>query len=198
MALSAGATPASRRHLPWLYTGAGHTNRVPNMRLMTKALTALTRDDIEELCQIGASEGQFLDFKANLAGKGTAGDAWNQGSNELPDTAVNELAKSIVAFANAEGGWIVLGIRETSKPARAESISPMRACHDLARRLRQSLDARIDPTPTGIETWAVETEPGTDRGVVVLRMPASAYAPHGVIRDRVARVCYEAAMTSAG
>lgn len=156
---------------------------------MTTSITELSSADIDELCDEGAVEGQFLDFKENLSGRGESAKAWNDGADTIPPRAAIELARSLVAFANAEGGWIVLGIREGGgAPSRAAEIAPLRACHELARRLRQSITSRIDPQPTGLEVWGVETDE-EGAGVVVLRMPASPYAPHGVIVERAIE-CY--------
>ncbi len=161
------------------------------LRLMTKSVAELLLADVDELCSTGAAEGQFLDFKENLSGKGRQGDDWNKGSDNISERATLDLARSIVAFANADGGWVVLGIRESSeKPARAEVVTPLRDCHDLARRLRQSIYERIDPAPIGLEAWGVETYSASRRGVVVFRIAGSAYAPHGVRKDEMHRACF--------
>jgi hypothetical protein len=156
---------------------------MPLPAIMTKPLTAITIDDVMALCTEGATEGQYLDFKENLSGRGETGNTWNEGG-DFSARAAAELARSVVAFANAEGGWLVLGIREDGNhPARAREITPLRACGELARRLRQSIQARIDPTPLGLDAWGIDAAAG-GAGVVILRMPASPYAPHAVVTDR--------------
>jgi hypothetical protein len=152
--------------------------------LMSKSLRDLSFSDVNELCQERAAEGQYIDFKRNLSGRGETGSDWNDGSEAINPRAVNELARALVAFANAEGGWLVLGIEEAAgRPARAEKITPLRACHDLARRLQQSLSERIDPFPLGLQIAGIETA-AEGHGVVIMRMSASPYAPHGVRSDQ--------------
>ncbi|HVA11937.1 MAG TPA: ATP-binding protein [Stellaceae bacterium] len=162
---------------------------MPLPSLMSKSLGDLTLEDIQALCDEGTLEDQYIDFKENLSERRDSGASWNAGNDAIAPRAVNALARVAVAFANAEGGWIVLGVREDgAPPSRASEILPLRACHDLARRLRQSLYARIDPVPTGLDVRGIETT-GDGAGVVVIRAPASPYAPHGVISDN-GRECY--------
>lgn len=150
------------------------------LAITSKPLSELTIDDAVELCREQIAEGQHLDFKENLSGRGELGNAWNQGADTIPIGATNELARSLISFANAEGGWLVLGIREAGDhPSRAAELAPVRACHELARRLRQSLYERIDPIPVGLEARGIEMG-DTGAGVIVFRMPASPYAPHGL------------------
>src|SRR5260221_3170720 len=150
---------------------------------MPKPLAELTADDIKEIVAERVSEGQYLDFKQNLSGRGNTGNDWNDGATSIAPRAVNELARSLVAFANAEGGWVLLGICEANdRPHHADSITPLRACDELARRLRQSLHERIDPIPLGLDARGIDTD-GVGGGVVVLRMPASSSAPHGLRTD---------------
>jgi len=41
----------------------------------------------------------------------------------------------VIAFANAYGGWFLVGVEETkTKPARATAIAPIRDCAELAER----------------------------------------------------------------
>ncbi len=153
------------------------------LNMMSKPLADLVAEDIAQL--VGEPENQYLDFKVSLSSKDAAGDPWVQGKNDIGDRAKRELAISVVAFANADGGWVVLGMRETGDhPKRGKEIAPLRECHELAKRLQQSISERIDPYPLGFEARGIETGPEAGWGVVVLRMPASNYAPHGVVSEK--------------
>jgi hypothetical protein len=103
------------------------------------------------------------------------------------DHARNQLIAEVIAFANAYGGTLVLGIRETdNKPARAGGITPVPRCIELAERLRLQCRDCIEPQVPLLELAGVPTEDdGT--GVVVIRVPRSRMAPH---RHTVTRECY--------
>jgi predicted HTH transcriptional regulator len=163
--------------------------RTPMLALMSKSVSELTAADIQALCDEGAIEDQYLDFKEALSEREEPGRGWNDGNDNLSPRAVISLARVAVAFSNADGGWIIVGIREEAgPPSRAGEIVPLRACHDLARRLWQSLHARIDPAPIGLDVRGVEVA-DDGGGVVVIRAPASPYAPHGIVDDRK-RECF--------
>src|SRR4029077_17329092 len=93
--------------------------------VLTKAFDQITAEDIEELCSQGVYESQTIEFKGDLPGDGGRADAWNAGGKVSP-SARDGLLREIVAFANAQGGTLVLGIEETKeKPPRAKNIKPI-------------------------------------------------------------------------
>ena len=86
----------------------------------------------------------------------------------------------MVAFANAEGGNLVLGIRETSeRPARPDEINPLPNCHDLAERIRYVARDCIEPQIPSIEVVGVSSD-DEGAGIVLIRVPPSRMAPHRV------------------
>jgi hypothetical protein len=95
-------------------------------------------------------------------------------------TARDDIAKEIVAFANAHGGVLVLGIDETDdNPRRARAIFEPRipSVIDCAERLEMALNSIIDPPIPMFEVRGIPGEDGA--GVIVMRVPPSISAPHG-------------------
>ncbi len=114
--------------------------------MITKPLDQVTAADIAELCaQGGAYEGLTLEFKRELPGRDGRADPWFAGGDFTP-YARDHLFREIVAFANAQGGMLALGIAETNdRPARAATVMPIPRVHDLAARLEDAARACIEP-----------------------------------------------------
>jgi Putative DNA-binding domain len=150
--------------------------------MFAKKLSESTKQDIEEL--VGTREGDELEFKQALATRDGKPDKWMIDQSEIGKQAKSDLTKEIVAFANASGGVVILGLGEDDEN-RALGLHPIPLCHVLADRLGQSIISSIDPKLEQFECVGVETANG--EGVVVLRVGASGSAPH---RDRDSREAY--------
>ena len=133
--------------------------------MFEKRLSELTADDIKALVERRAAEGMELEFKQALDDK--------QGFENARD----DLAREIIAFANAYGGTLVVGIAEDGD-RRAGSITPLKDCNTLAERLAKAVPDRIEPRIPGFECEGVVTEANGTDGVVVIRVPASVLGPH--------------------
>lgn len=133
--------------------------------LFNKPLAELSREDIDALVQRGDSEDQYMEFKEKPPGKA---DMWQK--------AAPDLASEVVAFANADGGVLVLGIKDEDN--RATGVVPIPEAAKAADSLSRSFTSTIDPYPVGLEVAAVPYD--ETGGVVVARVPASPEAPHGV------------------
>ena len=156
-------------------------------KLFKKRLSELTREDIERVVTEAVQEGAEVEFKSALPAKSGSSDPWLDGCERIGDRARNEIVEEVVAFANAYGGTLVIGISETAdKPSRAASISPIPQCAELAERLRLQLRDCIEPQIPIVEVAGISTEPDGS-GVVVIRLPSSRMAPH---RHTVRRECY--------
>jgi len=82
------------------------------------------------------------------------------------------------AFANAEGGTLVLGLHETTDdPRRAERLDPLPNCEGLARRLLDASEDIVEPRLRSIEARALPVD-NAGNGYVVLRVGKSAAGPH--------------------
>lgn len=155
-----------------------------------KAIGELTADDVVGL--LGNPEGQLLEFKGELPAeseRGRAADPWLAApepgkSRRGPlEFAKRKLFREIVAFANAEGGWLVLGVTETDeKPARAEAVRPLPDCGELAERLMRAASDWIDPPITGLQVRGISSGEAGE-GSVVFRVPRSPNAPHRLKPD---------------
>ena len=108
------------------------------------------------------------------------------GRNRIGDRAKDELLEEVVAFANAYGGTLLLGVKESNaKPPVAAEITSVR-CAELAERLRNVFRDCVEPQIPRIEIFAVRTK--DDCGVVVFRVGRSRMAPHRVTTTRVCPV----------
>ena len=87
--------------------------------------------------------------------------------------------EEVTAFANAFGGTLLLGIRESDvRPSVAEAIEPLPKCAELSERLKLMFrDCVESPLPL-FEIAGVPIQ--EDSGVVVIRIGQSRVAPHRV------------------
>lgn len=156
------------------------------MQLFSKPLDAITPEDIQRLVSEGVPEGSLVEFKRELpANKGA--DPWEAGAEQIGDKARNEILEEVVAFANAHGGHLLIGIAETTdSPPRAARALGVARCAALAEKLRLQARDCIEPQVPVLSTAGVVTGPD-GRGVVVIRVPQSRSAPH---RLKQTRECY--------
>lgn len=118
-----------------------------------------------------AAESTMMDFKA------TPHDKSEQGKVEL--------AKDICAFANADGGDLVIGI--SCKDYVATGVVPIatEAFDALVRRYTETLNAKVEPRIHGIRFKEVRLAKGGYAAVV--RVPSSYDGPHTVRATQVLR-----------
>ena len=129
-----------------------------------------------------------MEFKRELPAEGTSNqDPWMTDQRTIGGYAKNKILKEVVAFANAYGGVLVLGIEEDGKaePAVAKKICPIPKCEKAAKRFRDIFRGRVEPKLPVCDIFAVET--GSDEtGVVVFRVPGrSRLAPHRITRTNI-------------
>lgn len=135
----------------------------------------VTFEDIATLCQEGVPESDSIEFKQELPAGG--GERWALESCLL-ERARNKILEEVVAFANAHGGRLIVGISETEdRPARANEITPVPNCHELAERLAHAARDVVMPQIPLITVRGVSAE-GESNGCVVLDVQESPLAPH--------------------
>jgi len=151
------------------------------MQIFSQNLDTINKSDIDQIIAEGVPENDQIEFKRSLPANKKCLDSWETGENKIGDKARNEILEEIVAFANAHGGHLLLGIDETTeKPARASAIVPIQRCAELADKLRLYARDCIEPQLPIFHTAGIETD-GKGGGVVIIRVPQSRLAPHRLI-----------------
>ena len=114
--------------------------------------------------------------------------------NEIPESEVLEykqtcygasteekrdLLKDVSAFANARGGYIVLGIEAKSGvPIAIPGIDRSLDLDAELRRVQQIVGSGLDPVHTGLRGWPLRSETGDQ--CLVLEVAASLNPPHRI------------------
>ena len=154
--------------------------------MFDKPLNKLVKADLHRLLDEKVIEGIDIEFKQSLPSK-RGNDPWIEGKDKIGDYARNEILEEIVAFANAYGGVICIGIIESDDtPAYAREINEIPKCKELAERLKLQCRDCIDPQIPLLEASGVDTDE-SGGGVVVIQIPQSRLAPH---RHTITKECY--------
>ena len=158
-----------------------------------KPIDQITIGDIEQLITDGVAEDRRLEFKVDIPvsneeqkrQRSKAPDAipldrsWINGRS-LQDYGRDALAEEIVAFANSDGGTLILGMDETSEaPPRAVKINALPDVAGLERRLRDVLLSCVEPRLPYVAVRGVQTD-ATGAGVIVIETSSSIIGPHWV------------------
>lgn len=154
------------------------------IEVLSKPADQIGIDDIKALIASEVPEGEQIEFKESLPAKGQTRDPWENGGDQIGNRAKDTILKEVVAFANAHGGALLLGIKESAtKPPVATKISPIPRCADLAEKLKQVFRDLVEPQLPRLEVFAVPTD--GQSGVIILRVGRSRLAPHRVTRTLV-------------
>ncbi len=155
--------------------------------VISKSADQIGMNDIQALITSQVPEGEHIEFKESLPEGGKSPDPWMEGRDRIGDRARNKVLEEAVAFANAHGGILLIGIREsTAKPPVATEIRPLPQCAELAERLGLMFRDCVEPQVPNLEVFGVPTE--DESGVVVTRVGRSRLAPHRVTPTRVCPV----------
>ncbi|MGB8817308.1 MAG: ATP-binding protein [Rhizobiaceae bacterium] len=146
--------------------------------LVSKPVHEWTLDDLNLIVERQSEESQFLEFKEHMPVK-NQGLGWNF-NGILHANQRDGLAKEIVAFANAYGGHLIVGIKETEeKPSRAERLGDVNNdVAELAERLRSALNSVIDPPINGLGIQPIISS-SSGGCFLAINVPRSTHAPHG-------------------
>lgn len=128
-------------------------------------------------------EDQTIEFKSSFKG----GPDFLGLSDSKQKAALESLTTETIAFLNAQGGDVVIGIREAENahPLAVEVIC-LPNVRLLVDRIAQAISARIEPFQSVVQVRAITSDDGPD-GVIVIRAPSSLRAPH---RSRESKECY--------
>ena len=153
------------------------------IEVLSKPANQISPDDIKTLIASKVLEGEQIEFKVTLPARNQQ-DPWITSEDRIGDYAKNAILREVVAFANAYGGVLLLGVKESdTSPPTAAGVSPIPRCADLAERLTLVFRDRVEPQLTRLEVFAVPIE--GDSGVIVMRTGRSRRAPHRITGIRV-------------
>ncbi len=133
------------------------------MSLQGKPLEAITDADLQALIDNQVREGQTLEYKRDLYGRG--------------DEEVREMLRNISSIANAFGGDLLIGVDENEEGI-AVNLPGVENAEVEAQRVVGSSLANIEERVLGLRAWPVRLQNG--RSVVIVRIPRSLRAPHMV------------------
>ena len=154
------------------------------IEVLSKPAHQIGISDIESLIASNVPEGEQIEFKESLSTEKDTVDPWMDGKDKIGNQAKEALLTEAVGFANAYGGAVLLGIRESeAKPPVAAKIVPIQRCADLAERLKLVCRDRVEPQLPRIDIFAVPTD--DESGVVIIRVGRSRLAPHRVKKIRI-------------
>jgi hypothetical protein len=124
------------------------------------ALADLTLDDVERM--LALDETLFVEHKSDIR----------------PDSAYN-LVRSVAAFANTVGGWLLIGVRDGKPIGSREPWAREDEAPTLVDAVRDRLREEIDPLPA----FEAKLFPHPGGPVGVVRVYESSYAPHAALRS---------------
>ena len=154
------------------------------LEVLSKPLDEIGIADIQSLIDSEVPESERVEFKKELPGERGMPDPWANGENKIGNHAKDTILKEVVAFANAYGGVLFIGIEESDeKPAIASRISAIPRCADLSERLKLVFRDRVEPQLARLDIVGVPIE--EESGVVVIRVGRSRLAPHRVTKTRI-------------
>ena len=157
------------------------------IELLSKPVDEIGTADIQALIDLEVPEGEQIDFKKEPPGERGKPDPWMNGG-KMVNYAKDRILKEVVAFANAYGGVLVIGIDESdTKPAVAARIAPVPRCVELAESLKLVFRDRVEPQLARVEIVGIETK-SDGSGVVVIRVGKSRLAPHRITRTLICPV----------
>jgi hypothetical protein len=144
----------------------------------TAIIDALERDGWSEVERmIGAREPEtvHLDFKRIEGGVSTP----------LCDDDLGHVAKAVSAFANVEGGVLLLGVNAKGKgkePDRADGVVHIEKVDAAAAQLERFAPTLTDPPVPGLRVRPIEDPNRPKAGVIAIYAPQSDGGPHQAAR----------------
>ena len=152
--------------------------------VLSKPAEQIDRGDVQALIDSQVPEGEQIEFKETLPAKGRGVDSWMEGKEKIGDRAKESILSEAVAFANAYGGALLIGIKESNtRPPVATEIIPIPQCAALVERLKLVFRDRVEPQLPRLEIFSVPTD--GEGGVIIVRLAPSRLAPHRITTTRI-------------
>ena len=138
--------------------------RLPAIELLLGCqVDDLEANGIQRLVEDGVAEGPDLEFKVQCYG--------------TSDSDKRELAKDVAALANAQGGLIIVGVKE--QDGVAVGVSPVEFSDAEVRRMNHIILSGVAPRPDfGVRHVMTDKE---TYGFYLIAVPQSPQAPHAVL-----------------
>ena len=115
------------------------------MTVHGKPTEEITSTEIESLVSDGVEEGVFLDYKARPHARDAAG--------------IHELLKDLSAFANAQGGYLIIGIGEAAgAPRRPGGFVNVEDLEGVRRRIIDLCLEKIEPRLTELDIQGIDVD----------------------------------------
>ena len=131
-----------------------------------RSLHDLSLSDFQSLIDDQVPEGPHIEYK-ETAYSGRPAD-------------IREMLRYVTALANAEGGYLVMGMRE-DLAGRAAALSLIDDPKTKMQAIHQACLDGIQERVVGLEV--VSYEIGFNQGIIVVRVPPSEQRPHMMVRD---------------
>lgn len=164
----------------------------------TQLSREMTLDDLQAMIGV-AEEDDRLEFKVDIpvhkqasreqarAGAARPRDGWWE-AKSVGEHGRNELLAEIVAFANASGGRLILGMDEAAAgPPIAKEIMPLPRIAELRARFVDMIASGVEPRLPSIQITAVSCDE-FGNGVLVFDVEPSRLGPHWVRHTHAATV----------
>jgi hypothetical protein len=125
-----------------------------------KPTSSISVDELRQLVENHTAEDRYLDFKQ---------EPYNQS-----DLGTRELIKDVTAFANADGGYIILGVEEDGQ-GQASAFSNVEEPEAARQSMIDRCLARIEPRLRELDIGLFDID---GNSVLVVRVPESDRKPH--------------------
>lgn len=136
------------------------------MHLTTQQALGLTEKELRDFLSLGISEGSYIDYKVALSG-------------DSDKERYREFLKDVTAFANAEGGQMILGVKEPKEGVPVDDlIVGLDEGENLAHNLERLASTSIDPRIPGLKINAFSLK--SRKFYIVIHIPLSLSRPHMV------------------
>lgn len=131
-------------------------------------LPLVTIDDIKTFCDQGLSEGLRIEYK-----------------RDFPENL--KLAETICAFANTEGGIILIGVQAEKTKNKPKAITGIKLKDGLEEKIINICLSHISPTiAPEVKVCDFKSDPNksvSDRAVLLIRVRYSHIAPHYLLNN---------------